>query len=145
MTPGKVDVPAVRRHLFALDQALAHLDGHARRPVERLRTDLDHRWAVERGLQLCVQNVLDVATHLVAAAGRDAADYTSAIEQLGDLGVISRELATQLRPLAGFRNALVHGYLGIDLDRVHAVLNLHLDQMREFARNVDEVLLSQGL
>jgi len=144
MSPGRVDTPTVRRHLFALDEALAHLAGHARRPVESLRTDLDHRWTVERGLQLCVQNVLDVATHLVVAAGRDAADYTSAIEQLGDLGVISRELAAQLRPLAGFRNALVHGYLGIDLDRVHAVLNLHLDQMREFARSVDQLLLSQG-
>jgi hypothetical protein len=30
----------------------------------------------------------------------------------------------------------VHGYLQIDVDRVHAVLNQHLEQLREFARYV---------
>ena len=75
-------------------------------------------------------------------AGRDAADYTAAIEQLGQLGVISPELATRLRPLAGFRNALVHGYLGVDLDRVHVVLNKHLEEVREFAGDIDRYLFS---
>lgn len=53
------------------------------------------------------------------------------------LGILPPELAQRLRPLAGFRNVLVHGYLVIDLDRVHAVLNSHLDDVREFARCVD--------
>lgn len=141
MSPGRIDAPTVRRHLLALDEALSHLAGHAGRAIDALRADLDHRWAVERGLQLCVQNTLDIATHLVASAGRDAPDYATAIEQLGALGVITRELAANLRPLAGFRNALVHGYLGVDLARVHAVLNGHLDQLREFARSVDLYLV----
>ena len=140
MSPGRLDFEAVRRHLLALDQALAQLGHHTGKNVQVLRENLDERWTVERGLQLCVQNVLDIATHLVASAGRDAPDYTAAIEQLGQIGVIPAELATQLRPLAGFRNALVHGYLGVDLDRVHAVLNGHLDQVRAFALHVERHL-----
>jgi uncharacterized protein YutE (UPF0331/DUF86 family) len=50
--------------------------------------------------------------------------------------ILPLPLAQALRPLAGFRNALAHGYLQIDVDRVHAVLNQHLEQLREFARYV---------
>lgn len=137
MSPGKIDLQSVRRHLLALDETLAQLDRHCGKPLAALRDTLDERWAVERGLQLCVQNVLDLATHLVASHGKDVPDYTTAIEQLGQIGVIPVELATRLRPLAGFRNALVHGYLGVDLGLVHAVLNQHLDEVRQFAGHVE--------
>jgi uncharacterized protein YutE (UPF0331/DUF86 family) len=145
MSPGKLDFETVRRDLLALDQTLAHLQRHAGRTVEILREDLDERWAVERGLQLCVQNVLNIATHLGDAAGRGSADFTPLIEQLRQLGVISSGLATRLRPLMGFRDALVFGYLRVDLDRVHTVLNHHLDQMREFARDVDRYLAASAV
>jgi uncharacterized protein YutE (UPF0331/DUF86 family) len=144
MSPGRPDAAVVRRHLVALDEILERLAGHAGRSVESLRSDVDERWAVERGLLLCAQNVLDVATHLVASAGRDARDYTTAIDELGLLGVLPLDLAARLRPLAGFRNALVHGYLGVDVDRVHAALNQHLDEVREFARHVDRFLIASG-
>jgi uncharacterized protein YutE (UPF0331/DUF86 family) len=120
-----------------LDGILAQLGRHVGKEVTVLASDTDERWAVERGLQLCAQSVLDIATHLCASAGRDAPDYASAIDELGRLGILPLELATRLRPLAGFRNALVHGYLGIDANRLHAVLNQHLDEVREFARCVD--------
>jgi uncharacterized protein YutE (UPF0331/DUF86 family) len=137
MSPGKPDRAVVRRHLLALDEILTQLAAHAGRPLAALETSLDERWAVERGLQLCVQNVLDLATHLCASAGRDVPDYTGAIDQLGRLGVLSSELARTLRPLAGFRDALVHGYLGVDLAIVHSVLNQHLPRVREFALAVE--------
>jgi uncharacterized protein YutE (UPF0331/DUF86 family) len=137
MSPGKLDTDTVRRHLLALDDVLAQLARHAGKPAVALSDDIDERWAVERGLQLCTQSVLDIATHIAASAGRDARDYASAIDELGRLGVVPAELAVRLRPLAGFRNALVHGYLGLDLARVHDVLNAKLDEVREFARYVD--------
>jgi uncharacterized protein YutE (UPF0331/DUF86 family) len=144
MSPGRVDPDAVRRHLLALDQTLAQLTRHAGREVEVLRDDTDERWTVERGLQLCTQSVLDIATHLVASAGRDAPDYATAIDELGRLGIVPGDLAARLRPLAGFRNALVHGYLALDVARMHAVLNGHLDEVREFARCVDAYLGGTG-
>jgi uncharacterized protein YutE (UPF0331/DUF86 family) len=128
----------VRRHLLALDEVLAQLALHSGATVDVLSQNLDERWAVERGLQLCVQNVIDLATHLVAGAGRDVPDYASGIDQLGQLGIISVELAQELRPLAGFRNALVHGYLSVDVAIVHDVLTRHLGQVREFALAIDK-------
>lgn len=39
-------------------------------------------------------------------------DAYEAIEMLGKIGVLPRELAERLSPIASFRNILVHEYLG---------------------------------
>jgi uncharacterized protein YutE (UPF0331/DUF86 family) len=140
MSPGLLDEALVRRHLLALDAAVSNLRRHAGHPLEQLTADTDEAWAVERGLLLCAQNLLDVATHLAAAAGRDAPDYASAIDQLGALGVLPAPFAARLRGIAGFRNLLVHGYLAVDLVRVHQLLNQRLDDFEAFAKHVEAYL-----
>ena len=140
MSPGQVDAVVVRRHLLALDAAVQRLRRHAGRPPSALAADPDAQWAVERGLQLSAQNALDIATHLAAGAGRDAPDYATAIDVLGELGVLPTEFARRFRGVAGFRNVLVHGYLGVDQQRVHTLLNSGLDDFVEFARQVERFL-----
>jgi uncharacterized protein YutE (UPF0331/DUF86 family) len=137
MSPGTPDAAVVRRHLLALDEAVQHLRRHAGRPVSALGTDLDARWTVERGLQLCAQNALDLATHLAASAGRDTPDYATAIDALGEIGVLPGDFARRFRGIAGFRNILVHGYLGVDIHRLHRMLNADLVEVTEFARFVE--------
>ena len=142
MSPGQPDPTVVRRHLLALDEALEHLRRHARRPLSVIETDPDERWTVERGLQLCAQNVLDIATHLAASAGRDAPDYASAIDVLAELGILPADFARRLRGIAGFRNVLVHGYLAVDIARIHRFLNSGLDDLAEFAQLVEHHIRS---
>jgi uncharacterized protein YutE (UPF0331/DUF86 family) len=96
VSPAQTDEVTVRRHLLALDEILGQLSKHAGRGIEALETDVDERWAVERGLQLCTQCVLDIATHLAAAAGRDTPNYASAIDELGRLGIVPASLAAAL-------------------------------------------------
>ena len=140
MSPGQVDAAVVRRHLLALDEAVQRLRRHCGRPLSALVGDSDAQWIVERGLQLCAQNAIDVATHLSAGAGRDTPDYASAIDVLGELGVLPTEFARRFRGVAGFRNVLVHGYLRVDLQRIHELLNTGLDDFAEFATHVETFL-----
>lgn len=140
MRPGAVDRPVVRRHLFALDAALRVLRGHQGRPVQDLESDASERWAVERGLQLCTQNTLDIATHVAASGGHDVPDYASAIDALADIGVLPAAFAARFRAVAGFRNVVVHGYLDVDVAIVHRLLNERLDDFVEFARHVEAFL-----
>lgn len=144
MSPGGVDRQVVRRHLLALDEALTTLSKHREATAAELAADRERLWVVERGLQLCAQNALDIATHLAAAAGRDVPDYASAIDRLAELGILSRDLAGRLRSLAGFRNVLVHAYLDVDLEIVAEALRSRLDQLAEFARRIEESLESEG-
>lgn len=140
MSPGQADTAVVRRHLLALDAAVQRLRRHAGRPLSALAADSDAQWVVERGLQLCAQNAVDVATHLAASAGRDTPDYASAIDVLGELGALPTEFARRFRGVAGFRNVLVHGYLRVELERVHELLNSGLDDFVEFAGHVEGFL-----
>lgn len=144
MTSGKVDAAVVRRHLAALHEALANLRRHAGRTADELRANADLRWTVERGLQLCVQNVLDIASHLVAAHGLDAPEYATAVDRLAEIGVLSLEFAADMRQLAGFRNVLVHGYLQVDVVVVERVLKEKLSDLERFSDGVDAYLARSG-
>ncbi|MGH9365797.1 MAG: type VII toxin-antitoxin system HepT family RNase toxin [Thermoanaerobaculia bacterium] len=143
MSPGRVDPAVVRRHLLAIDEAVQTLRRHQRKPVEILASDREKLWMVERGLQLCAQNALDVATHLAASAGRDVPDYGAAVDRLGELGVLPQDFAARFRAVAGFRNVIVHGYLDVDPNVVHRLLNERLDDFGEFARYIDRHLRSR--
>jgi len=142
MSPGGIDPEVVRRHLLALEAAVRNLGRHTGRTADEYRLDADLRLAVERGLQLCAQNALDVATHLAAAAGLDAPDYATAVDRLAELGVVPADFAARFRSVAGFRNILVHGYLEVDLQLVHQVVSERLGDFREFARHVERYLQS---
>ena len=140
MSPGQADTAVVRRHLLALDAAVKRLRRHAGRPLSALAADSDVQWVVERGLQLCAQNAVDIATHLAASAGRDTPDYASAIDVLGELAALPLEFARRFRGVAGFLNVLVHGYLRVELERVHELLNSGLDDFVEFAGHIERFL-----
>jgi uncharacterized protein YutE (UPF0331/DUF86 family) len=47
---------------------------------------------------------------------------------MGDLGILSAELAQRLAPSAGLRNRLVHEYETLDDDRVLAAIDALLEQ-----------------
>ncbi len=138
MTQGLPDPEVIRRHLAELGEALGHLRAYSGRTAADLRADAALRWTVERGLQLCAQNALDIATHIAAASGLDSPDYATAIDRLGELAVLPADFAARLRPLAGFRNVLVHGYLQVDLTVVERVLREELDNLAAFAVHVEK-------
>ena len=140
MGPGEIDVQIIRRHLAALRESLEVLTAHSDVSLEELDTDTELLWVVERGLQLCAQNALDIATHIAASRGRDVPDYASAIDELGRLGVLDRDFVREFRNVAGFRNVLVHGYLEVDLGLLHALLHERLGDFESFAASIDGYL-----
>lgn len=140
MSPGGVDRDILRRHLLALDSALKNLRRHAGRPLEALTDDTDEAWAVERGLLLCIQNALDIASHLAAGTGHDVPNYTSAIDLMATLGIMPAEFVARFRGAAGFRNVVVHAYLDVDLTIVHSLINERLSEFEEFARYIQQYL-----
>jgi uncharacterized protein YutE (UPF0331/DUF86 family) len=140
MTPARRDEQLVRRHLEALDGALAQLRRHAGHPLALLHTSLDEQWAVERGLQVCAQNCIDIATHLAASAGHSPTDYASAIDSLVPMKILDPDFSARFRTVADFRNLLVQGYLEVDLSRLHKLLNERLEDFAEFAARIRDAL-----
>lgn len=140
MTPGELDPEVVRRHLVALDDALQILRRHQGATASELRADRERLWIVERGLQLCAQAALDIATHISASRGHETPDYRTAIERLAELDILPSAFVEHFRGIAGFRNVLVHGYLDTDLHEVERLLDEQLDDFVEFARHIQRHL-----
>ncbi len=55
-------------------------------------------------------------------------------------GVISKELPSRVRGMAGFRNLLVHEYAEIDHGQVFDVLKANLGDLQELARAYEKAI-----
>jgi uncharacterized protein YutE (UPF0331/DUF86 family) len=117
-----VRAEVIRRKLREIDEATGLLRSWSI-TLERLETDRQLRWAVERGLQIAAEALFDVSAHILAAEFQDAVEeYREMPTRLLARGVITPGTAARLKGLAGFRNVLVHDYAEIDLRRLHAGL-----------------------
>lgn len=95
-------------------------------------TDPYLRDIVERNLEVAAQCVIDICHRIIAIQNaRKPVDYYEAILLMSELNVLPPEFARQLAPLAGFRNILVHEYLGVDWGRVYEKL-LNLGELLAF-------------
>jgi uncharacterized protein YutE (UPF0331/DUF86 family) len=85
------------------------------------------------------QLVIDIAGELSARRGERFEDYTEAVRNLSRDGRFPPELVQQLELLPGFRNVIVHEYVGLDMDRVVAGIR-HLDPVERFVEIVRQML-----
>lgn len=128
-----VEVTVIERKLKELDRYLQQLSRYQGVTGEELRQDLEKAWAVEHGLQLCIQILLDVGNHLLSEKGVFVSDYKSIFFELAHLGVLPMDFAKRISGMAGFRNILVHAYGEVDLEKVAQMLRENLGDFREFA------------
>ena len=92
---------------------------------------------VELNLQRAVQAAIDLAAHVVATEGYGIpGKLAETFTLLEREGVVSSELAERLRRMTGFRNIAVHEYDEMDPLVVAAIVEHHLDDLRELARRI---------
>jgi uncharacterized protein YutE (UPF0331/DUF86 family) len=88
----------------------------------------------ERFLQLAIETALNVGHHIIASAGfKQPTSYADVFRVLGEEGVLDRDFATSLEPMARMRNRLVHIYEDVEPGRVHELLRTQLGDFDEFA------------
>jgi uncharacterized protein YutE (UPF0331/DUF86 family) len=127
----------LRRHLDHLRALQPRVPGR-----EALEADLSLHNDVLFSLFTVCQLVIDIAGELSARRGDRFEDYTEAVRNLGRDGRFPPELVAQLERLPGFRNVIVHEYVGLDMDRVAAALK-QLEPVERFAEIVRVLLLKE--
>ncbi len=91
----------------------------------------------DRNLQIAAQCLFDVGSHIIAEDGLGTpSDYEDIITILGKKKVISKGLAKRLRGLGGFRNVLVHDYMGIDYSLIYKRLKNNLKDFSDFMKAI---------
>jgi uncharacterized protein YutE (UPF0331/DUF86 family) len=127
--------------LAELRRHLDHLRALQRRVAGRadLERDLSLHNDVLFSLLTVCQMVIDIAGELAARRGERFEDYTAAVRTLGADSRFPPELVEKLALLPGFRNVLVHDYVGLDMDRVVEALR-DLGPLEDFAEIVRGLL-----
>lgn len=127
-----VDADLVRKKLAFIETCLHELRTLAR--LERLDSDVREERFVVHTLQLAIQAALDAASHVVADERLgEPVSNRDLFRLLGRAGRLPAGLVARLEDMAGFRNVVVHGYQGVDLDIVRDVVMNHLDDLQAFA------------
>jgi uncharacterized protein YutE (UPF0331/DUF86 family) len=103
----------------------------------RIRSDLREERFVEHTLQIAIQSVLDVASHIVSEErlGEPRGNH-ELIDLVARNGWIPPGLEITLHRMIGFRNVLVHGYESVDLAIVEDIARNRLDDLLAFASAV---------
>jgi uncharacterized protein YutE (UPF0331/DUF86 family) len=116
-------------------EALAFLERMRETPWEVFEREPEKYASTERFLQIAVEILDDLGTHLVArhnlgAVGR----YRDVPDALALAGVIDNRLSAVWRRIIGFCNPLVDDYLIIDRAIVYEVLQERLGDLRALHR-----------
>src|SRR4030042_5147342 len=117
MSPIEEEI--IRRKLVTIVENLKALEPIANMNKREYIEDFYKRKATERLLQELIEAAIDINVHLIMEAGHTPPDdYYESFVKMGELGIISSDLADKLAPSAGLRNRLVHEYDMLD----HAVV-----------------------
>lgn len=124
----------VSKHLRAISQTIAQLKRHVPFSEQQLRENIDLLWILERGLYLCIQNILDCFAHIIAADLNDQWDtYAEAVAILRAHNIVSADEEEVLNKMIGLRNRLSHHYLGLNLNVLTDVANNRLNELTALA------------
>ncbi|MBE3572938.1 MAG: DUF86 domain-containing protein [Moorella humiferrea] len=135
-----VDAAVIKRKLQQLESYLGQLEKYKHVKASDLEKNMELAWIVEHGLQLSIQVVLDIGTHILAEEGIIVDEYSNIFGELAELGVLPEKFAQDISGMAGFRNILVHEYGKVDMEKVADIMNHHLDDFRQYARYIVKYL-----
>jgi uncharacterized protein YutE (UPF0331/DUF86 family) len=129
----------IEQHIQKMEEALTELDKYGNISFEEFERDLSLRWIVEKGLEILIQNLLDIGARLLASQIKnDWEDYGEVILKLGKHRVIPQAFSDKIIGMAGLRNILIHEYLKIDLEKLFGYLKYRLEDFVLFIKYIRE-------
>lgn len=138
------DKEIVEKRLFQLEETLDDLKKFQKYSRKEFIHDFTLQWGVERGLQLAIQQIIDIGSHiLVSLKKNNINEYADVGRKLGKYGMISYDLSEKLVQMIKFRNLLVHEYATIDAEKVYDILNSHFNDFRLFIKQTKKFLLKK--
>jgi len=134
----------IERRLDELNERLARLEPLKYKSRGEFDKDPYLRDIVERNLEVAAQCCIDICHRIISLENaKKPNDYYDAILRMSELGVLDSDFARSFAPIAGFRNVLVHAYVGIDWDEVFDNLQ-EIDTLVQFAESIRRWVQTKG-
>jgi uncharacterized protein YutE (UPF0331/DUF86 family) len=144
MTKDIADV--IKRKLKELEQNLIYLKQISYDiNLENLKSDMIRYWGIERGIQICIECIIDIANVIISVSGKEKPDtYREIMLKMSDLGIVSEKFSKKLANMAGFRNILVHDYTKIDEEIIINILKNDINDFIKYTVDVRNWMKDNG-
>lgn len=97
--------------------------------------------ATKHRMQVAVEAVINIAEHIVAGLNLGKPEFAKELfPLLVKAEIMNEDLSQRLQNAVGLRNILVHMYREVNLGILAESATTGLDDLREFAKKVDEFL-----
>jgi len=127
----KMDI-VITRKIKELETTVQQLRKFQQYSYNEIKENLEKLWAIEYGLQISIQLIIDIGNHIIAEIGENDIDgYSDIFDRLAKHDILPSHFAENMRGMVGFRNLLVHKYGDID---THIVYNILQDNLYDFER-----------
>jgi len=123
----------IDRKIQELESYIKQLRIFQKYSYEEIEKDKEKLWAVEHGLQISIQIIMDVGNHIIAKMGENQIEnYTDVFDRLAELNILPKEFAESIRLMVGFRNIIVHRYSDVNIHIVYDILQNKLYDFERF-------------
>jgi uncharacterized protein YutE (UPF0331/DUF86 family) len=125
------DADLLAKKLAAIETCVQELRTLAR-PADIVGDVREARFVLHT-LQLAIQAAIDVASHIVSDERLGEPETNRELfDRLARHGWLPADLAATMGRMAGFRNIVVHGYAGVNLDVVRNIVEHRLGDLLAF-------------
>lgn len=136
-----VKLHIINRLLNNLESYVADLKNADDITYEKFISDMRLQRFVERTLQLAIDSCFDIAHHIISDEKfREAKSYADAFAVLAENNVLPITSLNEYRPMAQFRNKIVHHYETIEPEQVFAIFTKKLDTFDKFKAQITKWL-----
>jgi uncharacterized protein YutE (UPF0331/DUF86 family) len=139
MSPIEEEI--IRRKLSIIVENLRALEPIEKMTRKKYVEDLYKRKATERLLQELIEAAIDINTYVIVQTGNKVPDdYYESFIRVGELKIISIELAEKLAPSAGLRNRLVHEYNMLEHSMVLDAVKRAEELYSKYVKQIEDYL-----
>ena len=132
-----LDKKVIEARLRKLDRSIAKLKRFSQITRKDYLANEDYQELVERNFQVAIQTCIDIANYLIAQENLPVPDEEENIFlTLSRVRILPKKLSEKIKGMIGFRNILVHEYLGIDHTLVYGLLQNRLSDFTDFAKAI---------
>jgi uncharacterized protein YutE (UPF0331/DUF86 family) len=138
----KTDQQKIRQKLHFMRENLELLEQFKNIDQQQFTSDPITESAALRMLQVSIEAMLDICSHIIAREGWGLAKtYVEIVELSVKNSLIPKEKSDIYKNMARFRNRIIHLYDRVETAEVLSIINNHLDDFRPFMSAIIEKYL----
>ncbi len=136
-----MDKNVVLHKLESLRRCISRVQDKTPSSLDLLVDDLDLQDIIVLNLERAIQICVDIGLHIISDSETPVPEtMADTFKTLQNIGYLDASIAERMIKAVGFRNTIVHAYQKIDWGIVYCISTEHLDDFRDFTRQILDVM-----